>query len=398
MSDQLRETRQKLERELGAIMDKEGALTAAECDTYERIEQELEELDIRQRDADLRERFNARQAEPATPRLTPGTAIENTASKSDEWSGYMRWFRSGGQDRSGLENRDLLTSSDAAVIPTDLQAEMVRLFGLVQGVRQAVRVGSYPTDMKVPTVATRVGLTAVTAEGQAFTETEPTFGEIDFTTDQTIAATTELSFQIMQDARPELVSEINQQHAEEIGRLWSSFYCNGLTVSTVQTDALFNSSAANVTQRNFALATKPSADELIRMRYDDLPAQYWNGYGDLAWVMGQGMFAEIMALLDTTGRPIFQPHAASTLATGLQGTLLGLPCYIDAAAPDNVSGNDAIVLLPRNAYRIVDREPGMVSQINPYAKQAEGLTQINTYMRSVGRIVRPEAIVVGTMA
>lgn len=398
MSDQLRETRQKLERELGAIMDKEGALTAAECDTYERIEKELDELDIRQRDADLRERFNARQAEPATPKLTPGPAIENTASKGDEWGGYMRWFRSGGQDRSGLENRDLLTSTDAAVIPTDLQAEMVRLFGAVQGVRQAVRVGSYPTDMKVPTVATRVALTAVTAEGQAFDETEPTFGEIDFTTDQTIAATTELSFQIMQDARPELVSEINQQHAEEIGRLWSSFYCNGLTVSTVQTDALFDSSATGVTQRTFASATAPTAAELIRMRYDDLPAQYWNGYGDLSWVMGQGMFAEIMALLDTTGRPIFQPHAASTLATGLQGTLLGLPCYIDAAAPDNTTGNDAIVLLPRNAYRIVDREPGMVSQINPYAKQAEGLTQINTYMRSVGRIVRPEAIVVGTMA
>jgi HK97 family phage major capsid protein len=398
MSDQLRETRQKLERELGAIMDKEGALTAAECDTYERIEQELEELDIRQRDADLRERFNARQAEPATPKLTPGTAIENTASKSDEWGGYMRWFRSGGQDRSGLENRDLLTSSDAAVIPTDLQAEMVRLFGAVQGVRQAVRVGSYPTDMKVPTVATRVALTGVTGEGTAFDEVEPTFGEIDFTTDQTIAATTELSFQIMQDARPELVSEINQQHAEEIGRLWSSFYCNGLTVSTVQTDALFDSSATNVETRTFAGTTAPTAAELIRMRYDDLPAQYWNGYGDLAWVMGQGMFAEIMALLDSTGRPIFQPHAASTLATGLQGTLLGLPCYIDAAAPENATGNDAIVLLPRNAYRIVDREPGMVSQINPYAKQAEGLTQINTYMRSVGRIVRPEAIVVGTMA
>ncbi len=112
--------------------------------------------------------------------------------------------------------------------------------------------------------------------------------------------------------------------------------------------------------------------------------------------MGQSMFAEIMSLTDGD-RPVFQPYQDATLAAGLQGTLLGLPVYIDAAAPDNATGEDAIVLLPRNAYRIVDREPGMVSQINPYAKQSQGLTQINTYMRSVGRMVRPEAIVVGTM-
>jgi len=397
MSDQLRETRQKLERELGAMMDKEGAFTAAECDTYERIEKELDELEVQQRAADLRERFTARQAEPATPRLTPGAAIENTASNGDEWAGYMRWFNSGGQDRSGLNTRDLAAGVDTAVIPTDLSSEMARLFGAVQGVRQAVRVGSYPTDMKVPTVATRVALTDITAETAAFDEVEPTFGEIDFTTDRAVAATTELSFQIIQDARPELVSEINQQHAEEIGRLWSSYYCNGLTVSSaVQTDALFDSSATSVTQRTFASATAPTAAELIRMRYDDLPAQYWSGYGDLSWVMGQSMFAEIMAITDG-GRPVFQPYQDATLAAGLQGTLLGLPVYIDAAAPDNATGEDAIVLLPRNAYRIVDREPGMVSQINPYAKQSQGLTQINTYMRSVGRIVRPEAIVVGTM-
>ena len=105
-----------------------------------------------------------------------------------------------------------------------------------------------------------------------------------------------------------------------------------------------------------------------------------------------------MALLDSTGRPIFQPSAAATAATGLQGTLLGLPVYIDAAAPAPAAGESTVVLMARNAYRVVDREPGMVTQINPWAKQASGITEVNSYARSVGRWIRPEAAVVLKMA
>jgi HK97 family phage major capsid protein len=396
----LHETRQKLEKELADIVENKGELTQEAADAYDRIEDELATLEMQSRAADIRGRFEARQAEPATPRVAVGQAnVETSSRMTQEWDGYLKWFRSRGQDRSGLDARAMNTTDDAAVIPTDLAAELARLMGAVSGARQAVRVSSYPTDMKVPVVATRVALTAVTAEGTAFDNTEPTFADIDFTTDQNVAATTELTFQVMQDARPDLIREVTTQHAEEIGRLWSSFYCNGLTVSTVQTDAIFDSSKTNINTITAASPTAITVEELIEMRYSTLPAQYWAGeYGDLGWIMGQPAFASLMALLDTTGRPIFQPTAVATAATGLQGTILGLPVYVDAAAPAATAGLDAVVLMARNAYRVVDREPGMVTQINPWAKQSSGITEVNSYARSVGRWIRPEAAVVLKMA
>jgi HK97 family phage major capsid protein len=399
----LHETRAKLEAELAAIAESTGELTQESADTYDRIEDELADLAIQERAADIRERFDARQAEPTTPRVgLGGQKMEKADSLSSEWDGYLRWFRSRGQDRTGLSQRALNTGDDAAVIPADLQAELARLMGAVSGARQAVRVTTAPTDTKVPVVATRVALTAVTAEGTPFDATEPTFADIDFTTDQNVAATTELTFQVMQDARPDLIREVTTQHAEEIGRLWSSFFCNGLTVGgAVQTDAIFDAAKANINSVTAASTTAITVGELIKMRYDGtdgLPAQYWNSYGDLGWIMGQTAFAGLMALLDSTGRPIFQPSAAATAATGLQGTLLGLPVYIDAAAPAPAAGESTVVLMARNAYRVVDREPGMVTQINPWAKQASGITEVNSYARSVGRWIRPEAAVVLKMA
>ena len=396
----LTETRAKLEKELADIVENKGELTQEAADSYDRIEDELATLEMQSRAADIRGRFEARQAEPATPRMAVGSAnVETSSRMTQEWDGYLKWFRSRGQDRSGLDARAMNTSDDAAVIPTDLAAELARLMGAVSGARQAVRVSSYPTDMKVPVVATRVALTAVTAEGTAFDAVEPTFADIDFTTDQNVAATTELTFQVMQDARPDLIREVTTQHAEEIGRLWSSFYCNGLTVSSVQTDAIFDAAKTGINTITAGSATAITVPELLTMRYSTLPAQYWAGeYGDLGWIMGQTAFAGLMSLLDGANRPIFQPQAMATAATGIQGTILGLPVYIDSGAPEPTAGLSSVVLMARNAYRVVDRDPGMVTQINPWAKQSSGITEVNSYARSVGRWIRPEAAVVLKMA
>ena len=108
--------------------------------------------------------------------------------------------------------------------------------------------------------------------------------------------------------------------------------------------------------------------------------------------MGQATFASIMALTDTsTGRPLFQPQAESTLANALQGTLLGLPVYIDAGAPAMTSGLKTVALMSRDGYRIADRDPGLVSNVNPWAQQSSGIVEVNSYFRSTGRWMRPES-------
>ena len=397
--EEQREKRDQLYREMRQIVEHDGEIGQEMAKRFDDLETEADNLNNAIRDAEIRQRAEARFAEPCNRAMAPGSDAIETTQVTDEWDGFMRWWRSNGMDRSGLEARAINTADDSSIVPADLSSEMARLFGAKSGIRQAVRVSSYPTDLKVPTVATRVALTAVTAEGTAADNTEGTFSEIDFTTDENVFATTDLTVQAMQDSRPELVREIQLQHAEEVARLWSSFYCNGLTVSgSLRTDAVFNASQSNINTLTCASASAITAAELIEARYEKMPAQYWNGYGDLSWVMGQDTFGKIMALVDSDGRALFQPLANSTMASGLQGTLLGLPVHIDSNAPAFSTGNAIAALIARNAYRVVDREPGMVTQINPWAQQKSGIVEVNTYQRSVGRWVRPEAAVVVSLA
>ena len=390
--DELRAKRDDTEREMRQIIEHDGEINSEMAGRYEELETASATISNELKSEEIRERHAARQAQPVRVAAAPGQKIETTQG-GDEWGGYLRWWRS-----CGKENRALNTSDDSGVVPTVLASEMLRLFGAVQGVRQAVQVTSAEGDTKVPTVTTRVALTDVTAEGAAADEVEPAFGQADFTTDKNIFATTELTVQVMQDSNQGLVEEVQTQHAEEIGRLWSSYYCNGLTVdSSLQTDGIFATAPSGINTKTFASATTITAAELIDIRYGQLPAQYWSGMGDLNWIMGQDTFAHVMALVDGNDRPIFQPNASSTMAAGLQGTLLGLPVYIDAAAPAFGTGNAVLALMARNAYRIVDRMPGMVTNINPWAQQNKGLVEINTYQRSVGRWMRPQAAVVATM-
>lgn len=395
--EELREQRAGLWGSLQNIAEHSGELTTEMADQYDKLDADIRKLDAEIRSADIRERFEARKAEPTREAIAPGIAPQvETSGGGQDWGGYLRWFRSAGRDHSGIESRDLTTAADSAVVPDDLQAEVARLFGAVQGARQAVRVTQAPQDMRVPQVATRVSITAETDEGTAADETEPTFAEVDFTTDKKAFATTEMTHEILQDARVDLVREITLQHSEELSRFWSNTICNGLSTNT---DAMFSASISNINTRTAAGAAAITAAELIAMRYEDLPAQYWSGgYGDLSWVMGQDTFAHIMTLADTTGRQLFQQHAASTLADGLSGTLLGLPVHIDAGAPALATGNTTVALVSRNAYRVVDREPGLVTQMDPYSKQSSGIVAVNSYWRSVGRWVRPQAAVVLTQA
>ena len=81
--DTLHETRAKLEAELAAIIESSGELTQESADTYDRIEDELADLKIQERAADIRERYTARQNEPTTPRVAIGGGRIEHADSTD---------------------------------------------------------------------------------------------------------------------------------------------------------------------------------------------------------------------------------------------------------------------------------------------------------------------------
>jgi HK97 family phage major capsid protein len=394
-SDSLRETRAQLQGELQQIAEHDGEITSEMADRFESIETQVRELDAQIRSEEVRGRFEGMQAETVTPRMAPGQHLETTSASSDEqMDAYTRWIQTG-----QIDTRVLNTSDDNAVVPDVLQADLARLMGAVAGAKQAVRVSQLPTRASVPTVATRVAVTGVTAEGGSFTATEPTVSEADFTTDKSATASTELTNQFIREATPDMVAEVSTQHAEEIGRLWSNLIANSLTVdSSVVTDGIMTAHSG-INNLDAAAADAITAAELIQLRYETMPAQYWGSYGQMSWVMGQDTFAHIAGLTDATnGRPLMQPFADSTLSAGFGLTLLGLPVHIEAGAPAMTTGNVAVTLIAQNAYRFIERAPGLVQQRDPFTKQAEGKLVLNSYMDAVGRFVRPQACATITMA
>jgi len=86
-----------------------------------------------------------------------------------------------------------------------------------------------------------------------------------------------------------------------------------------------------------------------------------------------------------------QAAAEATMANALQGTILGLPVFIDAGCPALATGNKTVALISKDAYRVADRDPGLVSNVNPWAQQSSGIVEVNSYYRSTGRWMRPQS-------
>jgi len=223
-------------------------------------------------------------------------------------------------------------------------------------------------------------------------------GEVDFTTDESVTASTKLTNQFLRDATPDMAAEVLLEHAEDIGRTWSDVICNGLEIATVsKSDGIMAGDVTGINNLDAAGAAAITAAELIQLRYQTLPAQYWTGYGDLSWIMGQDTFAHI-ASLTGSDRPLMQPFSDAGIGGSIGMTLLGLPIHIDAGAPAMTTGNVSVALVARNAYRLIERNPGLVQQRDPFTYQASGQVQLNSYMDCVGRVVRPEAIATLTQA
>lgn len=390
-SDSLRETRAQLQGEMQQIAEHNGEITSEMADRFDSIEAQVRELDTKIRAEEIRGRFDGMQAETVTPRMAPGQGMETTAGSTDveQMEAYTRWMVTG-----QLDSRLLNTVNDSAAVPDVLQAEIARKLVDVSGAKQAVRVSQLDSKASVPQITTTV-TAGRTAEGATFTITEPVIGEVDFTTDESVSASTKLTNQFLRDATPDMASEVLLEHAEDIGRAWSNIICNGLEVSSVsKSDGIMAGNVTGINNLDAASATAITAAELITLRYETLPAQYWTGYGDLSWIMGQDTFAHIASLTDSgsSGRPLMQPFASSGIGGSIGMTLLGLPIHIDAGAPAMSTGLVSVALVARNAYRLIERNPGLVQQRDPFTFQAAGSVQINSYMDAVGRVVRPEAI------
>ena len=94
----------------------------------------------------------------------------------------------------------------------------------------------------------------------------------------------------------------------------------------------------NTREQKVTAATSSASvilDNLTQMRYNTLPAAYWNSPG-CAWIIPQDVYAAIAATT-VNSVPLFVPSADKGITGAAPFTLMGLPVYVTQYVPVNVA-------------------------------------------------------------
>jgi HK97 family phage major capsid protein len=112
------------------------------------------------------------------------------------------------------------------------------------------------------------------------------------------------------------------------------------TTTGVRTGATVG--AGNTRALKVTAATSTSAvtiENLTKMRYETLPAAYWNS-PTCAWIIPQDVYAAIAGII-VNNVPLFVPSADAGITRSAPATLMGLPVYVTPYVPALVTTSGA---------------------------------------------------------
>ena len=390
-------------KRIDSILSIEGELSAEQASDLENADKQLRSLTEQIKGAEVRESATEALNLPTyEPRARKATVREEADSRQIFLRNLKHAMRTGGLPEERAYSAPIDSGNEAAsLMPVDLQDEMIRLLSNVSAVRQAATIRSYANDVEIPAVSTRATITAFTGEGTAYDAIGPEFSKLRIRSFKS-AAETQVTEEVLNDARGGVVSEILQQHAEAHGYFWETKYLSTAAAqNTNNPDGILTGSFSSVPEApadyDAGGSSTSGSTSFADVTYEDLvetaygmPAAYWNT--PKSWIVGPAMYRALLELTDnTTGRPLFLPQATGTIQNpGAIGNLLGYPVMVSDAMPTDAAGAWAAVLLSRESYVIADRVgPGVASQVDPYTYGGSGITAYRTFVRSDGRWLRP---------
>jgi HK97 family phage major capsid protein/HK97 family phage prohead protease len=290
------------------------------------------------------------------------------------------------------DTRALVEGSDVAggyLVPDQFLAELVRALVEKSVMRTLARTITISAEtLKIPKLGS--GVTANwTPEATAIAESQPVFGQLQFTPKK-LAGLTLVSSELLADAAVNVETLLAELFGEKLGEVEDKAFFNG--AGAMQPSGLLND--PTVSRVTTAANNAISADELIK-QYDAVPAVY---RPTSTWVMNSATLAYLRTLKDGVGNYLL-------ITAGLTGVvplmLLGRPGVLsdnlwpwDATTPANNAGKDVIIFGDfARAYYIVDRKGLEVQRsVDRYFEQ--DLVAFRAIKRVDGQVVLPAAAVV----
>jgi HK97 family phage major capsid protein len=357
--EELRESRAKAFEDMKQILervDADGNMSAEDAQEYDRREADFD------RTTDLIERHE--KLEGVAPKLEQRVAVSPEEARnvfaeidaetsggtgSPEYAKAFEQYVRRGLGYLNVEQRAALqvgTDSEGGYTVADdwvrRLIESEREYGVIQNLATTFRTAE-SGQVHVPTVATNA--TAVlTAEEAAFTQSEPTFGEVVFDSYK-YGVIMKVSDELLNDSIFDIAEFMAAQAGKAIATVTGTAFATG--TGSGQPNGLFTAATTGV---NAASATAVTTDELI-----DLYHSVIDPYRSRAsWLMKDATLKAIRKLKDTTNQYLWQPG----LQAGAPDLLLGRPVFVDPNAPAMTTGLDSILFGDISAYWV--REVGSV--------------------------------------
>ena len=377
-SEELRARRAALITEARVILEAhpdEASLPAEEEARYTKLMDEAAALLKR---AEREEQHEAEAAAPETrverpAPEAPEAPVARATATPEYRAAFLSYLATGTQTRA----LSVGTNADGGfTVPEEFEASILAVIRETTPMRGLSRVLTIANDRKFPLVTAHT-TAAWTAEAVAYTETTPTFDQIEIEALKA-AAIAKVSEELLADSAIDMEAFLRDEFAESIGVLENTAYTVGN--GTTQPQGVVGRASAGVTA---AATADITADEVIDL-YHSLKA----GYRARATFMTEDATVKVLRKKKTSdGQYLWQPG----LQASQPDTLLGRPLVTNEDIASLATGATTMLFGDFSRFYICDRAGIAIQRLNElYA--ANGQVGFRVFHRTDSNLLLTEAV------
>jgi HK97 family phage major capsid protein len=353
---ELFESRKALTAERDSILAQDSLTVEVEARGHE-VANELATVEAEIRSAQMRERFASSSAVEIIAKrdMELGREERDTKKYRDQFIGWLK----GG---AAPEVRALSTATTPAtaagtiMVPAVYETEILKYLDSQDFMRSLADyrggVTGYPSlRYNTQTSAAYGGGTGSwIAEGGTAVTNDMALAEV-LLPPRLCSPTTQVSQTLLRQANFDVEAEVMMDLQKKISKNQAFGFIGGIggtamptgifDPATTTTGVRSGASCAtntNLRTQKVTAATSSSSvviENLTKMRYEILPAAYWNS-PTCAWIIPQDVYAAIAGII-VNNVPLFVPSADAGIRNAAPFTLMGLPVYVTPYIPVNVA-------------------------------------------------------------
>lgn len=370
----------------------ERALTDEEANRYAELEGQLE---MTKRTAEIRSRQKAYTA-PVRSDLHVAVAVADGAAERQDRA-FESYLRTGTAPPELAEFRAQSEGTNTAggyLVPPGFRAKLVERMKQFGGIANKAEIFTtaegnlvnYPTVDDTANVGEIVAEGGTFASGADFVFATRTLSAFKYMAGGAGNLPLKVSWELLQDSAFDVPSFVARKLGERIARLQAVHWATG--TGTGQPQGLVTPLTTGGTIGTLAYADLVATILLLDPAYRP----------GASWIMNDATYGTIMALVDTTGRPLINGQDASIEGRIGGGQLLGYPVIIDQAMPSKATGAKYLAFGDVGEAYVIRRVKDVVLVTLNELYAANGQTGFMAWARADGAVQNVNAMVVRTGA